>query len=92
MKKLIFKILLAIDILAIVIYAVCSFFIVRYDAVAGVMTDGFGRAIIEPPLIFRWYLCIGEWVGLGWWIVDMIGFWTAVFFATFLYNKIKDKK
>lgn len=84
------KILLAIDVLAIAIYGVCSFLIVRYNAVTGVMTDGFGRVIIEPPVFFEWYLCIGEWVGLGWFIVDMIGFWVAVTVATILYKKIKD--
>jgi hypothetical protein len=92
MKNLFFKILLAIDIFAIAIYGICSFFITKYDAVQGVMTDGFGRAIVEPPLFFRWYLCIGEWVGLGWFIVDAIGFFISVFVASLLYKKIKETK
>ena len=83
---------MAVDILAIVVYAVCSFFIVRYDAVAGVMTDGFGRAIIEPPIFFKLYLHIGEWVGLGWWIVDTVGFLVAISVAYVLYEGITEKK
>lgn len=92
MKKLFFKVLLAIDVLAVAVYAVCSFFIVRYDTVSGAMTDGFGRVIVEPPILLKLYLHIGEWVGLGWFIVDMIGFWVAVYVATILYKKIKDNK
>ena len=92
MKKLLFKILLGIDVLAIVIYAVFSHFLVKVDSVTGVMTDGFGRVISEPPFLFKWYLCLGEWVGLGWFIVDMIGFWAAVIVAITLYNKIKNNK
>lgn len=92
MKKLLLKILLAIDVLAIAIYAVLSHFLVKVDSVSGVMTDGFGRVISEPPIFFKWYLCIGEWIGLGWWIVDTIGFWAAVIVAITLYNKIKDSK
>ncbi len=92
MKKLLLKILLAIDVLAIAIYAVCSQLLVRYDAVSGVMTDGFGRTIVEPPILLKGYLGIGEWVGLGWFIVDNIAFWTAVCVAIILYKKIKDNK
>ena len=89
MKKLLLKILLAIDVLAIAIYAVCSQFLVRYDAVSGVMTDGFGRTIVEPPIFFKLYLHIGEWVGLGWFIIDTIGFWIAISIAYLLYKKIR---
>ena len=92
MKRLFFKILLAIDILAIVVYTVCSQFLVKINSVSGVMTDGFGRTIVEPPLFFRWYLCIGEWVGLGWFIVDTIGFWISIYIAYLLYQKIKETK
>ena len=92
MKTLLFKILLGIDVLAIGIYAVFSQFLVKVDSVTGVMTDGFGRVISEPPFLFKWYLCLGEWVGLGWFIVDMIGFWAAVIVAITLYNKIKNNK
>ena len=56
MKKLLWKILLAIDVLAIAIYAVCSQFLVCYNNVTGVTTDGFGRAFVEPPIFFKLYL------------------------------------
>lgn len=92
MKKLLLKILFAIDVLAIAIYAVCSQLLVSHNTVTGVISDGFGRTLVEPPLFLKLYLHIGEWAGLGWFIVDMIGFWTAVYVATILYKKIKDNK
>ena len=91
-KKLLLKIILAIEIFAIIIYSVLAHFIVKVDSVSGVMTDGLGRVIVEPPLFFKWYLQLGEWVGLGWFIIDTIGFGVALFIAYALYEKITDKK
>lgn len=92
MKKLFFKILLAIDVLAIIIYSIFAHLLTKVDYESGVMTDGFGRLIVEPPLFFRWYLQLGEWVGLKWFIVDTIGFWLAIFIAYSLFSAITDKK
>ena len=77
MKKIVLKILLAIDVLAIIIHTVLAHFITKVDYASGIVTDGFGRVFVEPPLFFRWYLYIGEWVGLWWFIIDTVGFFVA---------------
>ena len=91
-KKIFLKILFGIDVAVIVIYSVCATMLVRTDSATGIMTDGFGRVITEPPFLFRWYLCIGEWVGLGWFIIDTIVFWGLVAVAWLLFNAISEKK
>ncbi len=91
-KKLLLKILLAIDVLAIIIGGVCSVIIERYDAVSGFTTDGFGRVLVETPHFVKWYLRIGEWAGLGWHIIDTICFFALLAVADFLYKEITNKK
>ena len=93
MKKTFLKILLAIDVLAIIIYQGCALFLVKYDTVTGVTTDGFGRVIVPAPALFRSaYLGIKEWAGLGWFALDTICSFVLLAIAYLLFSKITDKK
>ena len=92
-KKLFLKTLLAIDVLAFVVYVVCSDFLVRYNSVTGVMTDGFGRVLVPAPALFRSsYLGVEEWAGLGWSAVDTICSFVLLGIAYLLFKKITDRK
>ena len=91
MKKLFLKILLAIDVLAFIIYAVCSLFLVKYNTVTGITTDGFGRILTKAPLIFYSQGLMEEWAGLGWFAVDTICSFILIYVAYLLFKKITDK-
>ena len=91
-KKLLLKILLAIDVLAIIIYEVCSWFLVRYNTVTGVTTDGFGRVLTKAPLIFQSQGLMEEWAGLGWFAVDTISSLVLLYIGYLLFKKITDRK
>ena len=91
MKKLLLKILLAIDVLAVIIYQVCALFLVRYDAVSGVTTDGFGRVLTKAPFIFQSQGLMEKWAGLGWFVVDTICSIVLLAVAYSLFKKITDK-
>ena len=92
-KKFFLKTLLVIDVLAIIIYQVCAIFLVRYDTVSGVMSDGFGRTLVPAPALFRSaYLGIKEWAGIGWFAVDTICSFVLLAVAYLLFSKITDKK
>ena len=86
------KILLAIDVLAIIIYQVCALFLVRYDTVSGVVTDGFGRVLTKAPLLFQSQGLMEKWAGLGWFAVDTICSFALLIVAYLLFHKITDKK
>ena len=93
MKKFLLKTLLAIDVLAIIIYQVCALFLVKYDTVSGVTTDGFGRVLVPAPALFSSpYLSIEEWAGLGWFAVDTICSFVLLIVAYLLFSEITDKK
>ena len=84
---------MAIDVLAIIIYQGCALFLVKYDTVTGVTTDGFGRVIVPAPALFRSaYLGIKEWAGLGWFALDTICSFVLLAIAYLLFSKITDKK
>ena len=91
MKKALLKILLAIDVLAVIIYQVCALFLVRYDAGSGVTTDGFGRVLTKAPFIFQSLGLMEEWAGLGWFAVDTICSIVLLTVAYSLFKKITDK-
>ena len=92
MKKFLLKILLAIDVLAIIIYQVCALFLVKYDTVSGVTTDGFGRVLTKAPLIFQSQGLMEEWAGLGWFAIDTICSFVLLIVAYLLFSEITDKK
>jgi hypothetical protein len=80
------KILFVLDIIAVAIYSILSYFVVKYDEALDVVTDGLGRVIVEPPIFLQLYLQIDRWVGLGWYIVDIIVFWVGIGIAIKLYK------
>ena len=92
MKKLFLKILLAIDVLAFILYAVCALFLVKYDTVSGITTDGFGRVLTKAPLIFQSQGLMEEWAGLGWFAVDTICSFALIGIAYLLFCAITDRK
>jgi hypothetical protein len=92
MEKIFLKILLAIDVLAIIAYQVCALFLVKYDTVLGITTDGFGRVLKKAPLIFRSQGLMEEWAGLGWFAVDMICSFVLFAVAYLLFTSITDRK
>ena len=92
MKKLLLKCLLVLDILVFLFYAVCSLFLVRYDTVSGVATDGFGRVLKKAPLILQAQGLMEEWAGLGWFVVDTICSLGLIFVAYLLFTTITDRK
>ena len=93
MKKLFLKILLAIDVLGLVIYEVCAMFLVHYNSVTGVMTDGFGRVLVPTPALFASsFLGIEEWAGFGWFAVDTICSFVLLGIAYLLFTAITDRK
>lgn len=92
MKKIILKILLVADILAFIIYFVCSQLLVKYDTVSGVMTDGFDRVLTEAPLFFRVPGLAEEWAGLRWFVADAACAFVLIVIAYLLLSKITGKK
>lgn len=92
MKKLLLKILLAIDVLTIIIYEVCATFLVKYNTVSGVTTDGFGRVLTKAPLIFQSQGLMEKWAGLGWFAVDTICVLVLLGVAYLLFSGITEKK
>lgn len=93
MKKLFLKILFAIDVLVILVYTVCAMFLVHYDSVTGVMTDGFGRVLVPAPALFASdFLGIEEWAGFGWFAVDTICSLVLLGIAYLLFTTITDRK
>lgn len=92
MSKLLLKIILVIDILALIILLVFSQFLIKYDIVSGITTDGFGRELSEAPAILRSTGLVGEWSGLGWYISDSLCAFALLGIAYLLFEVITDRK
>ncbi len=91
MKKIFLKIILGIDVLAYIVYVVCSLFLVRYDTVSGITTDGFGRILTKAPLFFQSTGLMEEWAGLGWFVVDTVCAFVLIGIAYLLFSVITDR-
>lgn len=90
MKKIFFKFLLVIDVLALVVFGVCSSLIERCHVATGVMTDGFGRILKPTPILVQFIFYMRNWAGFKWFITDTIIFWSLVFIGYILFQTIKD--
>ena len=89
--KIFLSILLAVDIIAFLILLVNSQFIVGYDHVTGMVTDGFGRTLYPaPPLLQMAY--IYDWPGPQWYAVDWICSVILLYIAGILLHFITKKK
>jgi hypothetical protein len=66
--------------IAVFIAGFVAYMIVSFDPATGAYFDGFGRRLTDAPLIAR--LIFAEesdsWPGWGWFIADMVFFWTGV--------------
>ncbi len=91
MRKLVYKILLVIDILAGFVFSLCSYFIFTTDSYTGEMRDLFGRVLSIPPVIMR-KAGIMVWAGAKWMVVDAIIMLVLILIAVFLREKITDKQ
>ena len=92
MKKLILKILLTLDVLAIIVFEVCSVFLRKYDWDASIVTDGFGRVLKETPKWLRAGVGLEEWAGFGWAVADGLVVLALIGVAYVLREKIWVKK
>lgn len=92
MKKLVFKIMLVIDLLAFVVLSFCTQFITKYDSETGIITDGLGRVLTEAPRIFRAQGLLSEWAGVKWFAIDSVCAFVMLAVAYFLFLAIRDDK
>lgn len=87
MKRVFFKILFCVDILAILFGSVGTALIRKYDFEAGTVTDGFGRMLVEAPGFLR-SSGVDVWAGFGWSVVDLVGYGILILIAAELREKI----
>lgn len=92
MKRTILKILLGMDVLIFIVYAVCSLFLIKYDTASGITYDGFGRVLTKAPLIFRTTGLVEEWAGLGWYLFDTCCVLVLIGIAYLLFTTIMKNK
>ena len=91
MKKIVYKILLVIDILAGYVFSLCSHFIFITDSYTGEVRDLFGRVQSTPPTIMR-RAGIMSWAGVKWMVVDAIIMFVLILIAISLREKITYKE
>jgi len=61
---------------ALVIATLTAYFYFRVGTNATVF-DGFGRQVYEAPFMLR-LVEVNHWRGLGWFLLDMVVFWSAL--------------
>lgn len=70
-----------------------AYFVTSVDPVTHQMSDGFGRELVESPMLVRFLF--GQerlWVGWLWFVVDFIVFWGGMGLGFFLVTfGFKDK-
>ena len=92
MKKILLKILLCVTVSALILLAVFSAFLRRYDSTTGLVFDGFGRTLIESPAYFRSAGLPEHWAGFGWSFVDSAAYLLLFGVAAILRDAIWPKK
>lgn len=92
MRKVFLKFLLGIDILVFAAYLICAEFLISYNAVTGVMSDGFGRELTEAPAIFSVIGLFKDWAGFGWFVVDTTVSFALICIAYLLFKAIRKIK
>jgi len=80
--KFLAKTLAAIIALALCLTAIRAYFIISVDATNGIVHDGLGRVLTEPPLWAQLFITSEhEWAGLGWHLLDIAWFFGGMFIA-----------
>ena len=69
--KIVFRILLVVDALALIGFVALSQFGTAYNTATGVLSDGLGRALLDTPAFLR-FLGIERYVGMGWLLFDVV--------------------
>lgn len=71
----------------VAIGAFMAYFMRSVDTQKGIVYDGLGRVLTEPPL-WASFLITSEnsWAGLGWHLLDVIWFFGGLFIAFKLYD------
>lgn len=92
MKKIVLKILLGLDVAALIVLIIYSQFLIRVNSDLGIITDGFGRELSRAPVILRMTGVIDDWAGIGWFIVDLVIGIALLTIAYFLFVAATDKK
>ena len=92
MKRLILKTFLVLDIFVFLTLTVFSQFLIRYNTVSGITTDGFGRELKDAPMILKSTGLIDEWAGIIWFLVDTFCAVSLIVIAYLLFQAIIDRK
>ena len=93
MIKSISKILSFLIGACVAIAAFMAYFMRSVDTQNGIVYDGLGRILTEPPL-WASFLITSEnsWAGLGWHLLDIIWFFGGLFIAFKLYDWGQESK
>lgn len=85
MLTMLYKILAACVVVAVIAATVLAFFIVEVDPAQKTIYDGLGRVLVPVPGWAGIVIREDHWAGLGWRLVDMVWFWGGLFIALVLF-------
>lgn len=85
--KTISKILAIVVALTVLVVAFLAYFIRSVDVDNGLVYDGLGRLLSQPPVWASIFLTSEHsWAGLGWHVLDIVWFFGGLFIAYKLYE------
>lgn len=90
MKEYFLKALSAIIAISVIVAALLAFFIVSIDTQLGIIEDGLGRTLTEPPFLASFFVFSNWWPGFLWWILDKIWFFGGLYLAILIYTWSED--
>lgn len=72
--------------LGLIYFSFQSYFIIEVDTANGIIRDGLGRVLSEPPSLMKFVVFGEHWRGLFWWIADKVIFFGGLGLTVWLYG------
>jgi hypothetical protein len=72
----------------VLVASILAYYVKSIDTELGVVYDGLGRVLYEPPWWVRLFITEEPvWAGVGWHLFDIVWFFGGIAIAIWLFNK-----